>query len=689
MIATVNVSGGNGLPEMLDFSPLMVSDEAIVSTDALLLRTIGAAAQATVAIILVGALYRIRRNGEIPRGFATIAVLISLASIARVSRVFLLWFGRTPPLWFDTTTLGLLLLTILSVPVILSEHYLSANGSESPKCYRRDWLQWAIIGNTGGTFVAWLVAVALRSKDLPALIASGGCMISALLLWLGASFLSNPQLRNRGLLLFSGLTATGLLGISVNVLFRYRAVYGGENTYFRSSALAEVCMMLVVLGLMFVFASVRLADVVLKRVVGVYIWSGMSLLVWKLATALSTLSPGDRDQSAGGALISFAIIAMALLLTPYGVRRLNAWIDSWVFEVPDFEAAIHQFWERLSSLDNRDAVYRAGEATIKDTLRIACARIVPETELPSREDLGASSGPNPRFLPSASPLSKVNSPPADVVLPLFQEGAPEYWIALSRGVMRPPWAATELSFVTRVAAEIQARMAALSAEERRLERLKREGALREQIADAELRALRAQINPHFLFNSLNTIADLAVVAPEKAEMMTMRLATVFRYVLVNTDRDFTSVKEEVNFARSYLDIEEARFENRLRVHFDVDESVLQETIPTLLLQPLIENSIKHGISPRREGGTLTITARRLPSGFELIVADDGMGLEFSRKQQQNSRPHVGLQNVRKRLETAYDGRATFELRPRQGGGTEACLAFHTSKEEMHESTSRR
>jgi len=676
---------------MLDFSPLMVSDEAIVSTDALLLHTIGAAAQATVAIILVGALYRIRRNGEIPRGFATIAVLISLASIARVSRLFLVWFGRTPPFWLDTTTLGLLLMTVLSVPVIVSAHYLSAEGSENPKRHRTDWLQWTIIGNAGGISVAFMVAFALRSRGLPPLIALAGCIISALLLWLRVSLFSNAQLRKRGLLLFSGFTATGLLGISVSLLLAYRAGPAGY-TFFVSGANATVnliCMALVVLGLMFVFASVRLADVVLKRVVGVYIWSGMSLLVWKLATALSTLSPGDRDQSAGGALISFAIIAMALLLTPYGVRRLNAWIDSWVFEVPDFEAAIHQFWERLSSLDNRDAVYRAGEATIKDTLRIACARIVPETELPSREDLGASSGPNPRFLPSASPLSKVNSPPADVVLPLFQEGAPEYWIALSRGVMRPPWAATELSFVTRVAAEIQARMAALSAEERRLERLKREGALREQIADAELRALRAQINPHFLFNSLNTIADLAVVAPEKAEMMTMRLATVFRYVLVNTDRDFTSVKEEVNFARSYLDIEEARFENRLRVHFDVDESVLQETIPTLLLQPLIENSIKHGISPRREGGTLTITARRLPSGFELIVPDDGMGLEFSRKQQQNSRPHVGLQNVRKRLETAYDGRATFELRPRQGGGTEACLAFHTSKEEMHESTSRR
>lgn len=220
-----------------------------------------------------------------------------------------------------------------------------------------------------------------------------------------------------------------------------------------------------------------------------------------------------------------------------------------------------------------------------------------------------------------------------------------------------------------------------------MERLTRESALREQVADAELRALRAQINPHFLINSLNTIADLTVTAPSRAEEMTMRLAAVFRYVLVNTDRQFISVQEEIGFARNYLEIEETRFENRLRVQFDVDPSVMQERIPTLLLQPLIENAIKHGISPRREGGTVTISARRTISGFEMLVADDGVGLNRP-VQEPKSSTRVGLENVRKRLATAYGGMAALVLRPRVGGGTEACIDFRTHQEEMHESTAR-
>jgi LytS/YehU family sensor histidine kinase len=136
-------------------------------------------------------------------------------------------------------------------------------------------------------------------------------------------------------------------------------------------------------------------------------------------------------------------------------------------------------------------------------------------------------------------------------------------------------------------------------EERRLERLRRENLFREEIADAELRALRAQINPHFLFNSLNTIADLSAVAPEKAEKMTLRLSAVFRYVLVNTDRHFGSLKEEIDFARRYLDIEEARFEHRLKVRFDVEPSVLHEQVNSFARAQKFSMP-GHFLWPRRE-----------------------------------------------------------------------------------------
>ena len=167
------------------------------------------------------------------------------------------------------------------------------------------------------------------------------------------------------------------------------------------------------------------------------------------------------------------------------------------------------------------------------------------------------------------------------------------------------------------------------------------------------------------------------MAPDKAEEMTLRLAAVFRYVLTNTDRQFTSVREEIDFARSYLDIEKARFEDRLKVRFDVDPSVLQENVPALLLQPLIENALKHGLCPKRGGGTLSVVARRTASGFELIFADDGMGLEARR---QESGTHVGLQNVKNRLHAAYAGRATFTLHPRAGGGTDATVVINRKED---------
>jgi two-component system, LytTR family, sensor kinase len=439
--------------------------------------------------------------------------------------------------------------------------------------------------------------------------------------------------------------------------------------------------MFVVLGMMFVFASLRLADVIVKRVVGLYIWSVISLLVWGAVTNLDKLATTKMDQEAFMALLCVVLIGLAIGLTPVILRWINEWIDSWVFQVPDFNAAIQTFWEELLEFETADEVYRAGEEIIRNTLSLAAVRIIALSAVHSNGDPVPFIGPNPYFVRTDSPFRSLVSPPADVLFPLAHEGASEHWIVLSYGVIRPPLTSAELNFVARIAAEIQVRIGTVVAEQTRLERLRRESTFREEIADAELRALRAQINPHFLFNSLNTIADLSTVAPGKAEEMTLRLAAVFRYVLANTDRQFTSVSEELDFARSYLDIEEARFEDRLKVRFDVEPSVLQERVPTLLLQPLIENALKHGLSPKRQGGTLSILARRTVSGIELTVSDDGVGLQTKKQESHEPGTHVGLQNVRQRLQTAYEGRATFLLKPREGGGTEATVLINQGKEE--------
>lgn len=654
----------------------MFSSESLENTNALLVHTMGAGVQLTIAAILVRALYLLGRNKDTPRGFLSIAGLMSVGSIFRVARLAFTWTSHTPPLWLDNVTLALLLITVLAIPVILSAHYLPIYRAEPPKRSMTVWLHGAMIANIACSIVGAIVALHVRSRGLMSLVASAGCTISVILLWMRGSLFGNLQIRQRGLLLFSGLTTAGLIGISADLLYGYWDAFRISGSII-STASVELGNMLVTLGMMFVFANLRFADVIVKRVVGLCIWATASLSLWLAVTALDRMANERTYQKAGLALLCVALTAAILVLTPMLIRRVNAWMDLWVFEVPDFNAAIHDFWQRLLELESIEGVYKEGEEMIRTALSLAAVRIIHLQDIPQKQRLEKWIGPNPRFLAVNSPLRNITSPPADALLPLFQEGAAEHWIALSRGILRPPLTATELNFVTRVAGEIQIRTATVLAEQRRLERLRRESAFREQLVDAELRALRAQINPHFLFNSLNTIADLSAIAPDKAEEMTLRLSAVFRYVLVSTDRLFALVQEEMSFARNYLDIEKARFEDRLRVQFVIEDSVLQEKVPTLLLQPLIENAIKHGISQKREGGTLRIIARRAPPGFELIISDDGAGLRETNEPGE----HVGLRNVKKRLQTAYGESATLMLRPREGGGAEAIVAIHANSRE--------
>src|SRR3977135_2277542 len=126
--------------------------------------------------------------------------------------------------------------------------------------------------------------------------------------------------------------------------------------------------------------------------------------------------------------------------------------------------------------------------------------------------------------------------------------------------------------------------------------------------EAELRALRAQINPHFLFNALTTIGYLIQTAPPRALSTLMRLTALLRSVL-RSEGEFTTLGRELELVEAYLDIEHARFEQRLRVRIEVPQALRNIRVPPLLLQPIVENAVKHGIAPMRQGGDVTVTAR--------------------------------------------------------------------------------
>jgi two-component system, LytTR family, sensor histidine kinase AlgZ len=173
-----------------------------------------------------------------------------------------------------------------------------------------------------------------------------------------------------------------------------------------------------------------------------------------------------------------------------------------------------------------------------------------------------------------------------------------------------------------------------------------------QARDAELRALKAQVNPHFLFNSLNSIAALAVKDPPQAREMCILLSDFLRRTLGLGERESISWAEEIQLVSAYLDIERIRFGTRLHVEMQIDGACGECQVPPLLLQPLVENAVKHGIATMVDGGTIRVNSR-LEEGLLQVFVENGYDAEAPAPRRQG----LGLRNVRNRLETSFGGAA--------------------------------
>lgn len=192
-----------------------------------------------------------------------------------------------------------------------------------------------------------------------------------------------------------------------------------------------------------------------------------------------------------------------------------------------------------------------------------------------------------------------------------------------------------------------------------------EARLQEQAARAELSALQARINPHFFFNTLNTISSLVGADPEKAEEVVLTLAGLFRYTFKAADATAVALGEELRFVEQYLTIERARFGARLRVAWEIEEAARVALVPGLILQPLVENAVGHGIAPVPGGGTVRIAASVEDGRLRVEVADDGAGLRADPATLVRNDHALG--NVRRRLDTLHAGAARFELTAGRGG----------------------
>jgi len=206
------------------------------------------------------------------------------------------------------------------------------------------------------------------------------------------------------------------------------------------------------------------------------------------------------------------------------------------------------------------------------------------------------------------------------------------------------------------------------------------------LLEARLDALQRQINPHFLFNTLNSIASLVRFRPEQARELIVKLANILRTMLKDHD-SYVLLRDELSFTDDYLGIEVVRFgADKLKVVKEIDPATLDLFVPSMLLQPLVENSIKHGLEPRISGGTITVRSRIDGPRMIIEVEDDGVGIAPGRTHSSGvlRGTGIGMKNVRERLEVLFGGAAMFDVTSRPGRGTKVTLAIPISLENADE-----
>jgi two-component system, LytTR family, sensor kinase len=200
------------------------------------------------------------------------------------------------------------------------------------------------------------------------------------------------------------------------------------------------------------------------------------------------------------------------------------------------------------------------------------------------------------------------------------------------------------------------------------EREIKNAALEKSLTQAKLRALQSQLNPHFLFNTLHTISALMHIDVEKADRMVAKLSDLLRHALDSTDEHEVALRDEITFLKRYLEIEQTRFGERLTVTMDIPDDTLNAHVPNLILQPIVENAIRHGIEPHARPGKIHLSARRENGQLLLQVRDNGSGLRPAHK-----REGIGTSNTRLRLQQLYGANQTFKLENTVEGGLLATI----------------
>lgn len=263
---------------------------------------------------------------------------------------------------------------------------------------------------------------------------------------------------------------------------------------------------------------------------------------------------------------------------------------------------------------------------------------------------------------------------ASAVSSSFAVKIPSWWVFVSRQLVYTWYTVISLYLPTFLA--IQALLFLRSYREEEA----KNAALTAAVSKAQLDALKMQLHPHFLFNSLHAISSLILVEPNRANKMVALLGDFLRQTLDHSQEQMVTLEEELAFLRCYLAIEETRFEDRLSVQFDIDASLLDAVVPHMIMQPLVENAVKHGIAPFAAPGLILVEARRAGDQLVLAVHDSGAGAANADDLTTGAQDGVGMANVRSRLACIYGDAASVATVVAPGGGYRVELTLPLSRD---------
>jgi two-component system, LytTR family, sensor kinase len=475
-----------------------------------------------------------------------------------------------------------------------------------------------------------------------------------LLILLGAILLLPGTLDNLTDRVAISLMIAGLFFSSVSaVLDAYVSLPAALAHVIRIARFQSI--VLVVIGSLFYFSRFRAADIFAKQAMRLLLGATLAMIAAFVALGpVASIAQTTASPRAVILLCAAIITGCAMLLYVHLGRWTDILVERRIFGKRDTRLAILEFKDRLGLLDSKAMVLSATQVLAVEVLGMKPDEVSLQNV--ERRDGEANS----------------------VSIPILPQGGNLHLVVPLTGNRRTLLTA-EIDSLREIALHAGRRLDELDRDEERIESIRLESRLSQQLVEAELRALRAQINPHFLFNSLNTIAALISLEPEKAEKFTVRLAKVFRYVLLHADRPLSAIDEEMDFLRTYLEIEQIRFGERLLIEFDVESSIVHAAVPSLILQPLVENAIKHGIAPKVGKSRILVQAKRRDGLILLSVEDDGIGLFANGSQLGRSLSGggsgtgVGLQNIRERLQTMYGTTASLSLINIPSGGSRATL----------------